>query len=209
MYSRIPLQEISRPGPNVARWDIPDSDRELLLDSGLPRGVGHLIRASVQEEAEPALDLPGIGPAYRVASLVWSSRQPPTPYAHFGVQRHSGKVYLGYKDDPWSPGEGAADFRSDVEFVNSSVSCFLRFLHGTALAFAADHGGAICLDRPPDDYAADDEAVWRAYLASLKRLRELDPPAFADIGNFWADKYYGIWQESGSPLEDGEAPFTF
>ncbi len=209
MYPGIPLQEISRPGPNVARWDIPSDERQLLVECGLPKGVGHLIRASVQEEAEPILELPGAGSSYEIASLVWSNRKPPTKYAHFGIQRRSGKVYLAYKEEPWSPGRSAADFRPDVEFVNSSVSCFMRFLHGTALAFSADHGGAIYLDRPPDNYEPNDELRWQAHLASLKRLRVLDPAAFADISSFWADKYYEIWLETGSQLEDGEEPFSF
>jgi hypothetical protein len=194
-YANIPAEQLVRAGPDADRWDAPGPAGRLLRTVGLPRAVGYGIRASLQSGADPALKFPHVGPTFQLAVETRPSWDP-HGWACFGVTPGSGVVYRALRRVPGTPGVTAGDF-GGLSFVNSSVGAFMAFLDEAAGAFAAGNGGRGARDRPADEETWDAAEALAVYERVIRRLREVDPAAFANPYTFWADRFADTLQHYG------------
>jgi hypothetical protein len=150
----------------VSGWQIPEEQKALLVDVGIPI-VDQLIEyVSFQVEAAPALQTSAGRSLYLrtrnhhgdlVPGLRWS----------FGVEPGTGTVYYVLpQDEAW--------------FANSSIDLWLRTLHHYGLRVSESE-----ILSAPDD--REDEAL--AELSMLAdELKTIDPPAFESYHGFiWAE----------------------
>ncbi|MFL5993099.1 MAG: SUKH-4 family immunity protein [Streptomyces sp.] len=150
----------------VAGWQIPEVQKALLIDVGIPI-VDQLIEyVSLQSEAEPALQTTSRGPLYRLPQNHHGGLVPDLEWS-FGVEPGTGTVYYVLpRDEAW--------------FANSSISLWLQSLHHYGLRVTESD---ILSD--PDD--REDEALAELSLLA-DELRKIDPPAFDGyIGFIWAE----------------------
>jgi hypothetical protein len=150
----------------VSGWRIPEEQKALLVDVGVPV-VDELIEyVSFQVEAAPVLQTAAGGLLYRLTQNHHGDLVPGLHWS-FGVQRDTGTVYYVLPE-------------GEAWFANSSIDLWLRTLHHYGL-----HVSESEILNDPDD--REDEAL--AELSMLAdELKKIDPPAFGGyIGFIWAE----------------------
>lgn len=150
----------------VSGWQIPEDQKALLVDVGIPV-VDQLIEyVSFQVEAAPALQTSDGGSLYRLTRNHHGDLVPGMEWS-FGVKPGTGTVhYVLPQGEAW--------------FANSSIDLWLRTLHHYGL-----HVSESEILSDPDD--REDEAL--AELSMLADgLKKIDPPAFDGYNGFvWAE----------------------
>jgi len=155
----------------VAGWQIPENQKLMLVNIGVP-AVDQLIEyVDFQTEPGPVLQTSSDTPLYRLtrnhhrgirAGLQWA----------FGAEPHTGRVfYVLPKGEAW--------------FANSTIDLWLRTLHHYGLHISQS---PILSDPDPDE----DQAL--AELRELaEELKEIDPPAFAGDHRFIWPEFLERW----------------
>ncbi|MET9395997.1 SUKH-4 family immunity protein [Kitasatospora sp. NPDC002965] len=155
----------AEPG-RVAGWQIPEDQKTLLIDVGIPI-VDQLIEyVSLQTEAEPALQTTSRGSLYRLTQNHHGNLPPGLQWS-FGVEPETGTVYYVLP-------------RGEAWFANSSIHLWLQSLHHYGLRVSQSD---ILSD--PDDQ--EEEALAELGLLA-DELKKIDPHAFDGyIGYIWAE----------------------
>ncbi|MFF8322967.1 SUKH-4 family immunity protein [Streptomyces bobili] len=160
-------ENVTRANPaDVASWRIPEHQKALLVNVGVPV-VDQLIEyVTFQTDPAPALRTASGSVLYQLSRNDHGDLVPGLQWA-FGVEPDTGRVYYVLPD-------------GEAWFANSSIDLWLRTLH---------HYGRHVSQSPilndPDEH--EDEA-----LAELRELAEelkgIDPPAFEGyVGCIWAE----------------------
>ena len=160
-------ENVTRADPAVVSgWQIPEDQKALLVDVGIPV-VDQLIEyASFQTEADPALQTSTGGPLYRLTQNHHGGLVPDLQWS-FGVQPGTGTVYYVLP-------------QGEAWFANSSIVLWLQTLHHYGL-----HVSESEILSDPDDH--EDEALAELSLLA-DELKKIDPPAFDGyIGFIWAE----------------------
>jgi hypothetical protein len=155
----------------VAGWQIPENQKLMLVNIGVPV-VDHLIEyADFQTEPDPVLQTSSGVPLYRLTRNHHRGIRPGLQWT-FGAEPHTGKVFYVL------PG-------GEAWFANSTIGLWLRTLHHYGLRVSQ----SATLSNPDPN---EDQAL--AELHGLaEELREIDPPAFAgDLGFIWP-KFLERW----------------
>lgn len=150
----------------VAGWQIPENQKLMLVNIGVPV-VDQLIEyIDFQTEPGPVLQTSSDTPLYRLTRNHHRGIRPGLQWA-FGAEPGTGRVFYVLPD-------------GEAWFANSTIDLWLRTLHHYGLHVSQS---AILSDPDPDEGQA---------LAELRELaeelKEIDPPAFAgDLGFIWPE----------------------
>jgi hypothetical protein len=144
----------------VALWSIPEEQKALLVDVGVPVAPQLIEYAALQHEAAPRLVTNDGRRLYQLTANHHGNQVPGLLWA-FGVEPATGTVYYVLPDgEPW--------------FANSSIELWLRCLHYYGLNLARsgvlEHG---------DAWEEAEEGSAIAYFHRLAaEVKQIDPPAF-------------------------------
>ena len=158
----------------VGGWRIPDADKAVLVEVGIPRTDDTpLTRVCLQESAQPTLPTADGRLLYLVAENQISDRPDAALTASWAVEPDTGAVYYVQSDgEPW--------------FANSSVVLWVQCLHHYGLRV-----DTCDLLLNADDHEED------AVLAELEdlaaELEECDPPAFAGYQGYIWPEFLDRW----------------
>ncbi|MGW2102810.1 SUKH-4 family immunity protein [Streptomyces olivaceoviridis] len=150
----------------VSGWQIPEDQKALLVDVGIPIVDQLIEHVSFQVEAAPALQTSDGRSLYRLTRNHHGDLVPGMEWS-FGVEPRTGTVhYVLPQGEAW--------------FANSSIDLWLRTLHHYGL-----HVSESEILSDPDD--REDEALVELSMLA-DELKKIDPPAFGGYNGFiWAE----------------------
>ncbi|MEU0950142.1 SUKH-4 family immunity protein [Streptomyces canus] len=160
-------EHVTRADPaDLARWRIPEHQKSLLVNIGVPVVDQLIEHAAFQAEPDPALRTASGTALHQLSQNHHGNLVPGLQWA-FGVEPDTGKVYYVLPD-------------GEAWFANSSIDLWLQTLH-----HYGRHVSKSPILNDPDEH--EDEAL--AELRELaEELKEIDPPAFEGyVGFIWAE----------------------
>lgn len=161
------VENVTKADPSiVAGWQIPEDQKALLIDVGIPI-VDQLIEyVSLQAEPEPALQTTSRGLLYRLTQNHHGNLVPGLQWS-FGVEPGTGTVYYVLPE-------------GEAWFANSSIHLWLQSLHHYGLRVSQS-------DILSDPDGQEEEALAELGLLA-DELKKINPPAFDGyIGYIWAE----------------------
>ncbi len=155
----------------VAGWQIPEDQKLMLVDIGVPVVDQLIEHVDFQTGPRPALQTSSGTPLYRLTRNHHRNIRPGLQWA-FGAEPRTGKVFYVLPD-------------GEAWFANSTIGLWLRTLH---------HYGLHVSQSPILHDPGQDEDQALAELRKLaEELKEIDPPAFAGYHGFIWPEFLERW----------------